>query len=63
MDTITYIDLDAQREIIRSNLTQIANDVGMMMRDAGLHFPRLHNCSRQRRLAGDVRHAARSVGR
>ncbi len=39
MDTTTYIDLDAQREIIRSNLTQIDNDIGMMMRDAGLHFP------------------------
>jgi len=39
MDTITYIDLDAQREIIRSNLTQIVDDLGVMMRDAGLHLP------------------------
>ncbi len=39
MDTIQQTDRDAQREIIRSNLTEIANDIGTMMRDAGLLFP------------------------
>jgi hypothetical protein len=31
--------LDAQREIIRRSLNEIANDVGMAMRDEGLTFP------------------------
>ncbi len=31
--------LDAQREIIRASLNEIASNIGMMMRDAGLHFP------------------------
>jgi hypothetical protein len=31
--------LDAQRRIIRESLDEIANDIGMAMRDAGLHFP------------------------
>jgi hypothetical protein len=46
MDTHDDIDttstdnrLDAQRSIIRQALNQIANDVGMMLRDEGLRFP------------------------
>ena len=35
----SQINLDAQRKIIRSSLTEIANDIGMLMRDVGLHFP------------------------
>jgi hypothetical protein len=31
--------LDAQREIIRRFLSEIANDIGMALRDAGLSFP------------------------
>ncbi len=31
--------LDAQREIIRKSLSEIANDIGMALRDAGLNFP------------------------
>ncbi len=31
--------LDAQRDKIRSNLTEITNDIGMAMRDVGLTFP------------------------
>ena len=31
--------LDAQREIIRASLNEIANDIEMTMRDAGLTFP------------------------
>lgn len=29
---------DAQREIIRQSLNEIANDIGMAMRDVGLNF-------------------------
>ena len=39
MQTATHLEFDAQRDIIRSNLTEIANDIGMAMRDAGLDFP------------------------
>jgi hypothetical protein len=46
MDTLDDFDttstddrLGAQREIIREALNEIANDVGMMLRDEGLHFP------------------------
>jgi hypothetical protein len=46
MDTFDDFDttstdnrLDAQREIIRETLNEIANDVGMIMRDEGLGFP------------------------
>jgi hypothetical protein len=31
--------LNAQRDIIRQSLTEIANDIGMKMRDVGLTFP------------------------
>jgi len=31
--------LDAQRKIIRASLNEIANDIGMIMRDEGLGFP------------------------
>ena len=31
--------LDAQRDIIRQSLDEIANDIGMAMRDVGLTFP------------------------
>ena len=39
MDTNPHINLDAQRSIIRESLDEIVNDIGMAMRDAGLHFP------------------------
>ena len=39
MDTTPQADLDAQRETIRRSLNEIANDIGMAMRDVGLHFP------------------------
>jgi hypothetical protein len=39
MRTTTEIGLDAQREIIRQSLNEIAADIGMTMRDAGLNFP------------------------
>ena len=31
--------IDAQRDLIRQSLDEIANDVGMMLRDAGLTCP------------------------
>jgi hypothetical protein len=31
--------LDAQRDIIRHSLPELVNDIGMRMRDEGLHFP------------------------
>ena len=31
--------LDTQRDIIRESLDEIANDIGMAMRDERLHFP------------------------
>jgi hypothetical protein len=31
--------LHAQRDIIRESLNEIADDIGMAMRDEGLHFP------------------------
>ena len=31
--------LESQREIIKASLNEIANDVGMMLRDVGLTFP------------------------
>ena len=31
--------LDAQRDIIRQSINEIANDIGMAMRDVGLTFP------------------------
>jgi hypothetical protein len=33
------IRLDAQRDIIRQSINEIANDIGMAMRDVGLTFP------------------------
>jgi hypothetical protein len=46
MDTLDDFDttstndrLDAPRKIIRASLNEIANDVGMIMRDEGLRFP------------------------
>ena len=39
MDTTPQTDLDALRETIRRSLNEIANDIGMAMRDVGLHFP------------------------
>jgi hypothetical protein len=45
MNTIEHEDdpstddaLDAQRDIIRQSINEIANDIGMKMRDAGLTF-------------------------
>ena len=39
-DELTIDDrLDAQRNIIRESLNEIANDIGMAMRDVGLTFP------------------------
>ena len=37
--TSTDDRLDAQRDIIRESLNEIATDIGMAMRDEGLHFP------------------------
>ena len=37
--TSTDDRLDTQRDIIRESLHEIANDIGMAMRDEGLHFP------------------------
>ena len=31
--------LDTQRDIIRQSINEIANDIGMAMRDVGLTFP------------------------
>jgi hypothetical protein len=39
MPTTQQIGLDAQREIIRSNPTEITSDIAMMMHDARLTFP------------------------
>jgi hypothetical protein len=46
MDTLHDFDttstddrLDAQRKLIRGSLSEIANDVGMMLRDEGMRFP------------------------
>ena len=46
MDTIEHEDdpstddtLDAQRDIIRQSINEIANDIGIKMRDVGLTFP------------------------
>ena len=39
-DDLTFDDkLDTQRDIIRQSLAEIANDIGMAMRDVGLNFP------------------------
>ena len=39
-DDLIFDDrLDAQRDIIRQSLNEIANDIGMAMRDVGLTFP------------------------
>ena len=39
-DDLVFDDkIDAQRDIIRQSLNEIANDVGMAMRDVGLTFP------------------------
>ena len=50
MNTIEHEDelstddtLDAQRDIIRQSINQIANDIGMKMRDVGLTIPTLHH--------------------
>jgi hypothetical protein len=32
-------DIESQREAIRGSLDEIAIDIGMVMRDEGLHFP------------------------
>jgi hypothetical protein len=32
-------DIESQREAIRGSLDEIASDIGMVMRDEGLHFP------------------------
>ena len=46
MNTIEHEDnpstddtLDAQRDIIRQSIKEIANDIGTKMRDVGLNFP------------------------
>jgi hypothetical protein len=38
-DISTDDKLDAQRDIIRQSINEIANDIGMAMRDVGLTFP------------------------
>ena len=37
--TSTDDSLDAQRDIIRASLNELATDIGMAMRDVGLTFP------------------------
>jgi hypothetical protein len=32
-------DIESQREAIRGSLDEIASDIGVVMRDEGLHFP------------------------
>ena len=38
-DLSTGSKLDTQRDMIRQSLNEIANDIGMAMRDVGLNFP------------------------
>ncbi len=38
-DLISDDRIDAQRGVIRQSLNEIANDIGMAMRDVGLTFP------------------------
>jgi acetone carboxylase gamma subunit len=38
-DSSTDDKLDTQRDIIRQSINEIANDIGMAMRDVGLTFP------------------------
>ena len=38
-DPLTEDTLDAHRDIIRRSISEIANDIGMAMRDVGLTFP------------------------
>jgi hypothetical protein len=38
-DPSTDDTLDAQRDIIQQSINEIANDIGMKMRDVGLTFP------------------------
>ena len=38
-DSSTGNKLDTQRDIIRKSINEIANDIGMKMRDVGLTFP------------------------
>ncbi len=38
-NTSTDTRLDAQRDIIRNSLNELAAEIGMAMRDAGLNFP------------------------
>ena len=51
----------AQRDIIRQSLDEIANDIGMAMRDVGLTFPALHDRSKLWRRARDNCDDARSI--
>ena len=39
MDTDDDTRIEYQRDIIRHSLPELVNDIGMAMRDAGLHFP------------------------
>ena len=39
MDTHDDTSNEEQRKIIRRSLNEIISDIGMAMRDAGLHFP------------------------
>jgi hypothetical protein len=39
MDTHDDVSIEEQRSMIRESLHEIVNDIGMAMRDAGLHFP------------------------
>jgi hypothetical protein len=39
MNTHDDTSIEEQRGIIRHSLHEIVNDIGMAMRDAGLHFP------------------------
>ena len=45
--------LSAQRDIIRQSINEIANDIGMKMRDVGLTFPLYITVRNSGRRAGD----------
>jgi hypothetical protein len=39
MHTHDDTSIEEQRDILRKSLSEIVSDIGMMMRDEGLHFP------------------------
>ena len=61
MDTSDDDRLDAQRDIIREALNEIAADIGMAMRDEGLQFPVYITVRNSGELVGNDRDATRPV--